>query len=90
MRTVHGAHGVNNIPGEEQAARGYNGLTCGESGRKESKTELPALRENVWPTGTMYGAVDAASAEERGVGRVNDDVDILGRDVTDSCVNEAV
>ena len=43
--------------------------------------EGAALGEEFWPRRAMNGPIDSTATQERGVGRVDDGIDVQGRDV---------
>jgi hypothetical protein len=60
---------------------GDHGLAGRQSVRILRPANFTASFQNRWPTGTVDGAIDAASTQERRVGRVYDRVNIVRGDV---------
>ena len=69
---------MDDVPGLEAIAAGDLG------GTGVATAQGLALGQQLGAGGTMDGAVDAAAAEQRGVGSVDDGVDVERRDVGDA------
>ena len=64
---------------------GFESISAGNlRGAGVTAVERAALGEKVRSGGAMDGAVDAATAEQRAVGRVDDGLDIERRDIGDA------
>jgi len=74
-----GPHGVNDKSGSQMAAAGDNGLAGGTF-----SLLLPdslALFENLGSAGAMDGSIDASTAQQAGVCRIDNGIGILDRDI---------
>ena len=69
---------MNDVPGLEAIAAGDLG------GTGVAAAQRLALGQQLGSGGAMDGAVDAAAAEQRPVGRVDDGIDVERRDVGDA------
>jgi len=76
--TPHRAHGVDDVFGFEAIAAGDLG------GTGVAAAERATFGEKLRPSGAMDGAVDAAAAEQRSVGSVDDCPDLKRGDIRDA------
>ena len=70
VASIDGADGVDDIFGRQTAGGGEDSFAGGEA--SDFRDEAFAVGEDGWAAGAVYGAIDAASAEKRGVGGVDD------------------
>lgn len=73
-------HRVNDVAGGQPIAVGDLGVAGGAA------AELAAFGQQFRPGGAMNRTINAATAQQRGVRRIDDGIDLEGRDVGDDDV----
>src|SRR5260370_40857881 len=90
MFAVDWSDRVNDIERGQLAASGDHSFAGRQSFGKTSAPNLPALGEDLRSAGAMNRAVHTAAAEQRGIGRVHNCLNVLFGDVANDDAHAAV
>jgi hypothetical protein len=83
MLSINRADRVNHMSCRKQPTRCNDGFARRQPLRIPGTTYLPALLQNTWPASEMNCAVNASAAQQRRVGRIDQSVHPLPRNVAD-------
>jgi hypothetical protein len=81
---------MNDRPGREPPGGGHHGFAGGKPVRKPGAAKLLAFAQDLRAAGPVDRSIHAAAAEQAGIGRVNDGVNLQLRDIADSNLHYSV